>query len=532
MYRKVMVRRKPVGRPLSVGSVPGRSNPNRRRLLADVAARGAPDPVSRPAPAALRPLRLSALVVGLIALLLLIGSEVAVPGIVEMAFAAVLLGFGLSAVGPRAEVGSSARPGSARRVLPDPQEQVRWHLRVLQRRRQRCLETLREVQNCAAAERIAGRPSERLEAAIEALSAAVAACDAGILREQAAGMALRVTCWLERLPAVVDGWERLDEAACRRRLELLARLTQDGVALAAELREHPCAGESGARRALALLEAGQQEAARVRIDLLTRRAALLACPESANLAQLPSGLPYPPSAFTLDPPGRSPGGDRVPRKHAGAAEAALDRCWGWLCRAAARREIRGWGEEAPAAAAALPEPVTIRLPRGRDLGMLPCSVIWIGFATVHASLWVGAVAPLSLALLLPMAAFYSLFLIPGVLLLRDAGRIRRREELTVCGSSVILRWRWILWHGVETIVASPDAPVRREEIAHSGEQPIYRLFLEGLDGRRLYFGCGLSQAQQARVIRQIGRQALPLLPGLGAEQSGEGITEKRRADAA
>ena len=89
---------------------------------------------------------------------------------------------------------------------------------------------------------------------------------------------------------------------------------------------------------------------------------------------------------------------------------------------------------------------------------------------------------------------------------------RRREELTICGASIMLRWRWALWSGVETVVVAPDAPVRREEIGRSGEHPIHRLCLQGVDGRKLYFGFGLTDHQHKTIIRQMGRSAAPMLP--------------------
>jgi hypothetical protein len=144
--------------------------------------------------------------------------------------------------------------------------------------------------------------------------------------------------------------------------------------------------------------------------------------------------------------------------------------------------------------------------------MLPFSLILLGFTTAHASLAISTVAPISPVLLLPMAGFYALFLFPGVQLFREAVRARRREEITLCGSAVMLRWRWAFWEGAETIVVAPDAPVRRDEVAHSGDHPIRRLCLEGLDGRKLYFGFGLTDAQHAQVIRRMGRPAFPALP--------------------
>jgi hypothetical protein len=76
----------------------------------------------------------------------------------------------------------------------------------------------------------------------------------------------------------------------------------------------------------------------------------------------------------------------------------------------------------------------------------------------------------------------------------------------------MLRWRWALWSGVETVVVAPDEPVRREEVGRSGEHPIHRLCLHGIDGRKLYFGFGLSDPQHKAIIRQMGRKAVPMLP--------------------
>ena len=97
-------------------------------------------------------------------------------------------------------------------------------------------------------------------------------------------------------------------------------------------------------------------------------------------------------------------------------------------------------------------------------------------------------------------------------LFRESVRARRREELTICGSSLMLRWRWALWSGVETVVVAPDEPVRREEVGRSGEHPIHRLCLQGIDGRKLYFAFGLSDHQHNLIIRQMGRKAAPMLP--------------------
>ena len=75
------------------------------------------DPSVRP----LRPGRVVALVVGALALLFLFAGEIAAPGLIELAFAAMLLGCGLAAARPRTWSGSdtavswgaaAARPSS------------------------------------------------------------------------------------------------------------------------------------------------------------------------------------------------------------------------------------------------------------------------------------------------------------------------------------------------------------------------------------------------------------------------------------
>jgi hypothetical protein len=133
-----------------------------------------------------------------------------------------------------------------------------------------------------------------------------------------------------------------------------------------------------------------------------------------------------------------------------------------------------------------------------------------------------------------MAAFYALFLIPGVMLFRESICARRREELTVCGSSIMLRWRWWLWSGAEAVVAAPEEPVQREEVGRSGEHPIHRLCLQGIDGRKLHFGFGLSELQHLAVIRQMGLEAAPMLPkpsGLGLSARSEpALDENVRAE--
>jgi len=401
-----------------------------------------------------------------------------------LAFAAVFLGIGLSVVGPGLRKEPSHLP---LRVPPalDCEEQIRRHARMLGRRRDRCLQTLADVERCAALEREAGRPTERLDAAAAALMAATRAIEAGIAREQASGAALRVTRWMDRLPSLVEGLERLDLGACRHRLERLEAASRDGETLGADLQEHPVAAEPTARQAAALLEAGREEIARLRVDLLARQAALLSRPE--------------------------PVGGEVRRPWA-EVETALARGWDWLCRNEARRELSRWSAEAPVPPLSLAEPVRIALPRGRDMSMLPFSLVLLGFTTAHASLAVGDVAMSAPFLLLPMTAFYALFFVPGVLLFREAVRARRHEELTLCGSAVQLRWQWLLWSGAETIVVAPDEPVRRESVGHGEEHPIGRLSLQGIDGRRIYFGHGLTEAQHARILRQIGRPAEPALP--------------------
>jgi hypothetical protein len=431
--------------------------------------------------------RFTALVAGMIALLLLFAGEIGAPGVIELGFAAVLLGCGMAASGWWNWLGQPPELGPASTPRLDADEELRRHVRLLERRRQRCLDTLSDVQRCAAAEHTVGRSAERLEAASHALAAAVATFDAGIVREEAACLALRVTRWLDRLPSLVEGLERLDLSACRQRLDRLSAAERDGEDLATGLQVHPCAAEETARRSLQLLAAGSKELARVRVDLLTRSAALLARPEPAPAPQLSA-----------------------------AVEAALERGRDWLCRNEARRELRLWAEEAGTTAASAADPVTLVLPRGRDLGMLPFSLVLLGFTTLHASLAVGDIAMTAPMMLLPMAAFYALFLVPGVMLFRESVRSRRREELTICGSSVMLRWRWWMWNGVETVVALPEEHVRRDEVGRSGEHPIHRLTLEGIDGRRLQFGYGLSDVQHSLIVRQMGREAAPMLPAVPA----------------
>jgi hypothetical protein len=197
-------------------------------------------------------------------------------------------------------------------------------------------------------------------------------------------------------------------------------------------------------------------------------------------------------------------------------EAALSRSWDWLCRNDARREVTQWVEaEADAETpTALPSPVRIRLPRGRDSSILPFSLVLLGFTGAHAALAVGDVLFTSPFLLLPMAGFYALFAIPGLLLFREAIRARRQEELTICGSSVVLQWRWLCWSGVETVIAPPEEPVRREEVGRVDSHPIHRLALQGLDGRRLQFGFGLSETQHKVIITQMGRITAPAVSDL------------------
>jgi hypothetical protein len=426
-----------------------------------------------------------ALVAGMVAMLLLFAGEIGAPGVIEMGFAAVLLGCGMAASGWWNWLGQPPELGQPDTPRLDADEEVWRQIRLLERRRQRCLETLSEVHRCTAAEQSAGRLTGRLDAASETLSTAIAAFDAGIAREQAAGLALRVARWLDRLPSLVEGLERLDLGACRHRLDRVEGAAGDGEELAAELRQQPCVADLTARRSLSLLEAGHEELSRVRVDLLARSAALLARPEPLR-----------------------------PAHSRAAIEKALERGWDWLCRNEARRELRLWADTVVTAPAAVPDPVTIVLPRGRDLGMLPFSLVLLGFTTAHASLAVGDIAVTAPLLLLPMGAFYALFLVPGVMLFRESVRSRRREELTICGSSVMLRWRWALWSGVETVVALPEEPVRRDEVGRSGEHPIHRLILEGIDGRKLHFGYGLSDVQHSLIVRQMGRETAPRLPAV------------------
>jgi hypothetical protein len=489
LFRRVIVSRG-VSAPEGTGDHPRRGS-RRSGLLREIADLSAtpsrPGPHPGSASSILRPARVGALVFGLIALLTLIASEFALPVVLELAVAAILLGFGIAGASPLAGTRLPEAPAPSRPLYLDPQEQIRRQVRLLERRRLRCLDTLAEVERCATVERAAGRPTDRLDVSATALAEAVAAFDAGIRREQAAGLALQVTRWLDRLPSLVEGLERLDLGAYPHRLERLERVAQDGEALAAALLGQPCADEPTARKAFLLLEAGREEVSRLRVDLLAHEAALLA-----------RGQP------SVHPP--------IVSAPAAEIERALGRGWDWICRTEACRELRNWAQTPPASSLSLPEPVTITLPRGRDLGMLPFSLILLGFTGVHATLAVSSVAPAVPLLLLPMAGFYALFLFPGVQLFREAVKARRREELTVCGSAVMLRWHWGLWNGVETVVVAPDAPVRRDNVAYSGDHPIRRLCLEGVDGRKLYFGFGLTDAQHARIIRRLARPALPPLP--------------------
>src|SRR5439155_18107659 len=78
--------------------------------------------------------------------------------------------------------------------------------------------------------------------------------------------------------------------------------------------------------------------------------------------------------------------------------------------------------------------------------------------------------------------------------------------------------------GVETVVAAPEEPVRRDEVGRSGEYPIHRLCLQGMDGRKLFFGYGLSDVQHTMIIRQMGREGMPELPArpIASLPAGEG----------
>jgi hypothetical protein len=51
-------------------------------------------------------------------------------------------------------------------------------------------------------------------------------------------------------------------------------------------------------------------------------------------------------------------------------------------------------------------------------------------------------------------------------------------------------------------------------VGRSGEHPIHRLCLEGIDGRKLHFGYGLSDVQHSLIVRQMGREAAPRLPAV------------------
>jgi hypothetical protein len=465
--------------------------PRRRGLLHDLAVDAhALPPNSRPETEAGSPRagRFGAVVAGLVAVLFLVTGELAMPGMVELAIAALLLGFGLAAVHPRVWKEPLPRSTPARPPYLDAQEQVRRHVRLLERRRQRCLETLDEVVRCAAVEREACRTTERLDSAATALSAAVAAFSAGIAREEAAGLALRVTRWMDRLPSLVEGLSRLDLGAYRHRMDRLEDAAREAETLAAELDQHPRAAEETARRARALLDAGREELARLRVELLAYQSALLTRSEAPVHEASPARA---------------------------EVERAIARCWDWLCRNDARRELDLWAATAPLAPVDLPDPVRLVLPRGRDYSMLPFSLVLLGFTSAHATLAVGDIATSAPLLLLPMGAFYALFLVPGVLLFREAVRARRHEELTLCGASVILRWRWWLWSGTETVVVDPEEPVRRDEVGRVDSHPIHRLCLRGVDGRKLHFAFGLTESQHARIIGQMGRKAAPALPADG-----------------
>src|SRR5262249_47315578 len=157
------------------------------------------------------------------------------------AVAAILLGFGIAGASPAPRCRPQDPPETSRPLYLDPQEQIRRQVRLLERRRLRCLNTLAEVERCTAAETVAGRETDRLNASAAPLAAAVAAFDADILREQAAGLALQVTRWLDRLPSLMEGLDRLDLGAVRHRLERLERVAKDGDSLAATLLSQPCA---------------------------------------------------------------------------------------------------------------------------------------------------------------------------------------------------------------------------------------------------------------------------------------------------
>jgi hypothetical protein len=457
-------------------------------------------------PAALRPAQVGLIVVMLTALLVLVTSEVILPGLFELLVAAVLLGGGVAAAaGSHARRDAADAREASRAVHPDPQEKVRRHLRLLEQRRHRCLDALGEVERCGAFERAAGRETERLDTAAAIVAERAAAFDAGIAREQASGLALRVARWIDRLPSLMEGLERLDRSSARRRLKRLEAIRQDGETLAAELREHPCSAEETARRARALLDVGIEEIDRLRVDLLEH-----------YTAQLTTAA--------------APAAERSPAL--AEVESALSRSWDWICHSEARRELGRWVEAARDEPFLAPEPIRIPVPRGRDRSLLPFSLVLLGFTSAHASLAVGSVATATPLLLVPMAGFYALFLVPGVLLLREAVQARREEELTLCGASVMLRWRWLFWSGEETIAVAPDEPIRREEVGRVDAHPIHRLSLRGLDGRRLSFAFGLTEPEHTALIQRLGHPSEPALSAPAAAKPAQPLSAppKRRPD--
>jgi hypothetical protein len=140
LFRRVIISRtqqrahSAVG-PSLAGAPKGRSY---RRLQRDIALGRAPLPQSRyMGTRLLPPTRLGALLIGLIAVLCSVAGELIGPGIVELAFAALLLGCGLAAAAPRDLERALEDAPRVRRPRLDPQEQIRRHLRLLERRRHR-----------------------------------------------------------------------------------------------------------------------------------------------------------------------------------------------------------------------------------------------------------------------------------------------------------------------------------------------------------------------------------------------------------
>src|SRR5207247_3665377 len=120
----------------------------------------------------------------------------------------------------------------------------------------------------------------------------------------------------------------LELGAHRLRMERLAWAAREAETLATDLDQHPRAAEETARRARTLLDSGREELARLRVELLAYQSALLTRPEAPIPDASPSRL---------------------------EVERAIARCWDWLSRNAARRELDLWASTAPLAPAELPD---------------------------------------------------------------------------------------------------------------------------------------------------------------------------------